>query len=79
MAGTFKPKQPFASLGDTVTCEVGGSRPETIAMRLDTPESVAHANKLLTGEWGWRLLRKGEHEDVCPHENGGPYYMLPNK
>ena len=67
-----------AELGDTVACDVKMPRPETIAMRLDTPEAVKHANKLLAGNWGWRILKKGEHKDMCPHEDGSPYYMPPN-
>lgn len=66
---------PRAELGDTIACDVAMPRPGTIAMRLDTPASVEHANKLLAGGWGWRLLRKDEHADRCPNDDGRPYYM----
>lgn len=67
--------QEQAELGDTITCDVSMPRPDTIAMRLDTPEAVVHANKLLAGGWGWRLLRKSEHPDLSPNQEGGTYYM----
>ncbi|MES2877543.1 MAG: hypothetical protein V4713_03905 [Pseudomonadota bacterium] len=67
-----------AEIGDTISCDVRMSRPETIAMRLDTPASVDHANKLLAGGWGWRLLRHGEYQDMSPNKEGGAYYMPPN-
>lgn len=69
------PVQDRAELGDTIACDVRMPRPETIAMRLDTPASVAHANTLLAGDWGWRLLRKSEHPDLSPNQEGGTYYM----
>ena len=67
-----------AAIGDTIACDVRIPRPETIAMRLDTPASVAHANKLLAGRCGWRLLRKGESPDKSPNQEGGAYYMPSN-
>lgn len=67
-----------ADIGDTIACDVSMPRPDTIAMRLDTPESVEHANKLLAGRWGWRLLRKSEHPDHSPNQEGGAYYMPTN-
>lgn len=44
-----------ARLGDTIVCDVRMPRPDTIALRLNTPESVAYANKLLAARTGWRL------------------------
>lgn len=67
-----------AEIGDTIACDVRMPNAETIAMRLDTPASVEHANALLVGNWGWRLLRKGEHPDKSPNQDGGAYYMSPN-
>ncbi len=77
--GGLQPER--AELGDTVVCEYPGRRPTTIAARLDTPLDVEHANKLLAGNWGWRLLRKGQHEDMCPlgWPAGAPYYVPAQK
>ena len=46
-----------ATLGDTMICGVRHPHPRTIAMKLETPASVAYANKLLARKAsGWRLV-----------------------
>ena len=46
-----------AGLGDTIICGVRNPYPHTIAMKLETPASVAYANKLLARKaGGWRLV-----------------------
>jgi hypothetical protein len=46
-----------AVLGDTIICGVRNPYPHTIAMKLETPPSVAYANKLLARKaGGWRLV-----------------------
>ena len=74
--GSSSPER--AILGDTVACDVRMPWAETIAMRLDTPDAVAHANELLAGGFGWRLRRRAEHYDHSPGQAGGAYYMPPN-
>jgi hypothetical protein len=51
-----------ANVGDTVACDVRNPTPGTLAMTLETPAAVAHANTLLADKRsGWRLVR-GCHE-----------------
>lgn len=46
-----------ATLGSTIICGVRNPHPGTISMRLETPASVAYANKLLANKRsGWRLV-----------------------
>ena len=46
-----------ATLGSTIICGVRNPYPRTIAMTLETPASVAYANKLLSRKKsGWRLV-----------------------
>lgn len=46
-----------ATLGDTMICGVRSPHPHTIALKLQTPESVAYANKVLARKkGGWRLV-----------------------
>ncbi len=46
-----------APLGSTIICGVRNPYPHTIAMKLETPASVAYANKLLARKKsGWRLV-----------------------
>jgi len=53
--GRLVPKR--AGLGDTIICGVRNPYPHTIAMKLETPASVAYANKLLARKaGGWRLV-----------------------
>ena len=58
--GRLEPER--ATVGATVACEVRNPHPATLAMTLETPAAVAHANKLLADKRsGWRLVR-GCHE-----------------
>ncbi len=57
-----RPVEKRATIGATVACEVRHPTPSTLAMTLETPAAVAHANTLLADKRsGWRLVR-GCHE-----------------
>lgn len=53
-----RPVPERATVGATVACEVRHPHQATLAMTLETPAAVAHANKLLADmRSGWRLVR----------------------
>ena len=46
----------YAAVGDVIECDVKHPCPQTIEMKLETPEACAYANNLLADEnSGWRL------------------------
>ena len=54
-----------ANIGSTIACDVRNPYPQTLAMTLETPAAVAHANELLTNtKSGWRLLERHEPPNV---------------
>jgi len=52
-----RPVEQRAIVGSTVACEVRHPYPQTLALTLETPAAVAHANGLLANPAsGWRLV-----------------------
>jgi hypothetical protein len=61
-SGISRTEVERAKIGATVSCEVHTPTPGTLAMTLETPAAVAHANTLLADKRsGWRLV-SGCHE-----------------
>jgi hypothetical protein len=66
-------KQDVVGVGDTIACQVTHPSQKTLAVRLDTPASVAYANSVLRQNRGWSVIKRAERRACCETAVGQPH------